>query len=76
MYFEYEDNNSIVKDENGRIIFSDYTDEELGIAICPVPYKSSNGVQRPEPDERIGLDNNWYQVSYYHEGWILNIDPI
>ena len=80
LFFEYEDNNDIVI--NGvtkAILFSNYIKKGDGCAMCPVPFSPSfiaNSLSRNEDTEEFGLDGNWYNVSYFHNGYIMSIERI
>ena len=77
MYFEYCDNNDIVKDLNGRIIFRTYLSADNKLSDCPVPFNKNTQTQcRPENTIEVGIDGNLYDIGYYHNGYIMSIDAL
>ncbi len=75
MYFEYAENNNEVVIGDGTIIFSNYVEKGLKSALCPVPKAYIWGqVMRPENELHIGLNDVLYEVSFFHNGFIMNIE--
>jgi hypothetical protein len=74
MYFEYEDNNDIVKDISGTIIFSNYIDADNKYPLFPVPFnRNTQNRFKPENTIDLGMDMNLYEIEYYHNGYIISI---
>jgi len=76
--FLYEDdNNIVVNSSTGAELFSNYITRGYNLALCPVPYSAvSYRTFRSEDTEELGLDGNIYRVSYFHNGFIMEIEKI
>ena len=77
MYFEYFDNNDIVKNESGIILFSNYIEAGNKLPDYPVPFnRNSQNRFRPENTIELAADGNLYEIEYYHSGFIMGINAI
>jgi len=72
--FEYQDENDIIiNSKNGVILFSNYYENDD--VKCPVPFaKNPYNKFRPDDTVELALDGNLYYVSYYHNGFIMEIE--
>jgi len=77
MYFEYCDNNDIVKDSSGRIIFSNYLSVGNKLPDYPVPFnRNIQNRFKPENTTEMGINGNLYEIEYYHSGFIMGINAL
>ena len=77
MYFEYCDNNDIVKNSNGAIIFSNYIEAGNKLPYYPVPFnRNLQNKLHPENTTELGFDGNLYEIEYYHSGFIISINAL
>ena len=77
MYFEYCDNNDIVKDSNGAILFSNYVEAGNLLPDYPVPFnRNTQNRFKPENTIELAFNDNLYEIEYYHSGYIMRINAL
>ncbi len=75
VHFEYTENNDeVINAETGTVLFSNFIKNGNKEALHPVPFSPSLGVFRNEDTDELAKNGVWYCVSYFHNGFISEIN--